>query len=75
MKNDRKFSNDYDRKHCGKRRNCSFRAISPFPTVSKDLYCRHVKHRACLGKVKKMEFKMIGIDGSRIKSDGELVYI
>ena len=27
-------------KHCGKRRNCSLRAISPFPTVfSKDLYC------------------------------------
>ena len=33
------------RKHCGKRRNCSLRAISPFPTVfSKDLYCRHVGH-------------------------------
>ena len=39
------------RKHCGKRRNCSLRAISPFPTVfSNDLYCRHVKTRACLGK-------------------------
>ena len=39
------------RKHCGKRRNCSLRAISPFPTVfSKDLYCRQVKTRACLGK-------------------------
>ena len=39
------------RKHCGKRRNCSLRAISPFPTVfSKALYCRHVKTRACLGK-------------------------
>ena len=26
-------------------------AISPFPAVfSKDLYCRHVKTRACLGK-------------------------
>ena len=25
--------------------------ISPFPTVfSKDLYCRHVKTKACLGK-------------------------
>ena len=33
-----------DRKHCGKRRNCSLRAISLFPTVfSKGLYCRHVK--------------------------------
>ena len=40
-----------DRKHCGKRRNCLLRAISPFPAVfSKDLYCRHVKSRACLGK-------------------------
>ena len=27
------------------------RAISPFPTVfSGDMYCRHVKTRACLGK-------------------------
>ena len=40
------------RKHCGKRRNCSFWAISPFPTVfSKDLHCRHVKARVCLGRV------------------------
>ena len=39
------------RKHCGKRRNWSLRAISPFPSVfSKDLYCRRVKTRACLGK-------------------------
>ena len=39
-------------KHCGKRRNCSFRSISPFPTVLlKGYYCRHVKIRACLGKV------------------------
>ena len=38
------------RKHCEKRRNCSLRAISPFPTVfSKELYYRHVKTRACLG--------------------------
>ena len=34
-----------------KRRNCSFWAISPFPTVfSKDLYGRNVKTRACFGK-------------------------
>ena len=39
------------KKHDGKRRNCSLRAISPFPTVfSKYLYCRHIKTRACLGK-------------------------
>ena len=32
------------RKHCRKRRICSLRAISHFPTVfSKHLYCRHVK--------------------------------
>ena len=40
-----------DRKHFGKRRNCSLWAISPSPMVfSKDLYCKHVKTRACLGK-------------------------
>ena len=40
-------------KHFGKRKNCSIQAISPFPTVfSKDLYCRHVKTRSCLGKDK-----------------------
>ena len=38
-------------KHCWKQRNCSLGAISPFPTVfSKELYCRHIKTRACLGK-------------------------
>ena len=37
--------------YIGKKRNCSSQAISPFPTVfSKDLYYRHVKTRACLGK-------------------------
>ena len=35
----------------GKGRNCSIHAIPPFPAVfPKDLYCRHVKTRACLGK-------------------------
>ena len=35
----------------GKNRNHSSPAISPFPTVfSKDLYCRHIKTRACFGK-------------------------
>ena len=38
------------RKHCGKRRNCSLRAISPFPTVfSKGLIPRSVKRRRCVG--------------------------
>ena len=39
------------RKHKGKRRNCSLRAISPFPTVfSKDLCYRHVKNQGLFGK-------------------------
>ena len=38
------------RKHCGKRRNCSLRAISPFPTVfSKGLFPRGVKRCYCVG--------------------------
>ena len=35
----------------------SIQAISHFPTVfSKDLYCRHVKTRACLGKGERQRF-------------------
>ena len=50
------------RKHCGKRINCSLRAISPFPTVlSKYLYCRHVKTRACLGKGKSHQWGVAGM--------------
>ena len=38
------------RKHCGKRRNCSSRAISPFSTVfSKGLFPRGVKRCHCVG--------------------------
>ena len=38
------------RKHCGKRRNCSLRAISPFPTAfSKGLLPRGVKRCCCVG--------------------------
>ena len=38
------------RKHCGKRRNCSLRSISPFPTVfSKALFPRGVERRHCVG--------------------------
>ena len=41
-------------KHCGKRRNCSLRAISPFPTLfSEDLYGRQVKSRLVWERVKK----------------------
>ena len=43
------------RKHGGKRRNCSLLAILLFPPVfSRDLYYRHVKVRACLGKELKL---------------------
>ena len=42
--------NQTGRKHCGKRRNCSLRAISPFPTVfSKGLFPRGVNRRHCVG--------------------------
>ena len=38
------------RKHCGKRRNCSLRAISPFPIVfSKGLFAWGVKRCHCVG--------------------------
>ena len=48
-KNGRKLSK-WVEKTGGKKRNCSLRAISPFPTVvSKDIYSRHVKTWACLG--------------------------
>ena len=47
--NGRKFSERVE--NTGKRINCSLRAIYPIPTVfSEDLYCRHVKTRACFGK-------------------------
>ena len=47
------------RKHCGKRKKCSLRAISPFPTVfSKELYYRRVKTRVCLGSVKKHDLRL-----------------
>ena len=53
------------RKHCAERRNCSLRAISPFPTVfSGDLYCRHVKTSDCLGK--DLEIYTVG--------EGEVIY-
>ena len=38
------------RKHCGKRRNCSLRAISPFSTVfSKGLFPSGIKRCHCVG--------------------------
>ena len=48
----RKWQKDIQtgRKHCGKRRNCLLRAISPFPTVfSKGLFPRGVKRCHCVG--------------------------
>ena len=48
--NGRKFSKQVENT-VGKSRNCSSRAISPFPTVLlKALNCRPDKTRACLGK-------------------------
>ena len=49
IENDGRKIPETGRKHWGKRRSCSLRATSPFPTVfSKDLHLRHVKTRACL---------------------------
>ena len=46
-------------KHCVKMRNCSLRAISPFPTVfSKDLYCRN---QGLFGKGLKPAFLHYGL--------------
>ena len=48
--NGRKFSKPLENT-VGKGDYCSSQAISPFPTViSNDLYCRHRKTTACLGK-------------------------
>ena len=50
------------RKHYRKRRNYLFLAISPFwQFVSKDLHCRHIKIRACLGKNVSHTFKEHGL--------------
>ena len=41
------------RKHCGKRRNCSLRAIPPFPTMfSKAVICRRVEMSIMESRVK-----------------------
>ena len=39
------------RKHLRKRRNCLLRAFLLLLSFFKNLYCRHVKPRACLGTV------------------------
>ena len=58
-KNGGRFSKRVE-KNCGKRRNCSLRAISPLPTMfSNDSYCRHGKTRTCLGKEKPERKKII----------------
>ena len=48
------------REHRGRRRNCSLRAISPFPTVfSKGLFPRDVKRCHCLGMGSKVSCQTI----------------
>ena len=55
--NGREFSKMVEN-NVGKKRNCLLQAISPIPTTfSKDLYCRHVKTRACLGKSQTLQSK------------------
>ena len=60
------------RKHCEKKRNCSSRAICPFlfPIVfSKDLYCIHVKTRACLEWVKSRNKSIYMYDPCSVKRE------
>ena len=48
---DGRFFSQSDRKHCGNWRKCLLRETSPFSMLfSKDLYCRHIKIKASLGK-------------------------
>ena len=55
------------RKHCGKRRNCSLRAIFPSPTVfSKGLFPRGVKRCYCVGMGKPFPERQI-LDSSKLK--------
>ena len=45
------------RKHCVKWKNCSLRAISPFPTVLKKMFCGHVKNPGLvLERVNRLSF-------------------
>ena len=66
------------RKHCGKRRNGSLQAISPFPKVYlKDLYGRHVKKQALFGKgltLSLVKYQALSLPGDdQIKSSGLLL--
>ena len=66
FENDKKFSK-WVENTVGKRRNCSLRAISPFPSVfSKDFCCKHVKTMACLGKgklfPKQQNFRLVQVE-------------
>ena len=58
------------RKHCQKRRNCSLRAISPFPTMfSEDLFPRGVKMCHCVGMGKLVVTHLLfthGVENSAI---------
>ena len=59
------------RQHCGKRRNCSLRALSPFPTVvSKDLHRRHGKKTGFVWERVKIMSQPDGTQGSTLKSFG-----
>ena len=50
------------RKHCGKRRNCSLRAISPFPTVFfKGLVLQTCKNQDLFGKGLRSSIKPTGL--------------
>ena len=53
-------SSPHGKKPMWKKEKLLVMSISPFPTVfSKDLYCRHAKTRACLGKGEESEFQIL----------------
>ena len=66
------------RKHCGKRGNCSLRAISTFPTVfSKGLFPRGAKMCHCVGildGILQNYFpKRQILDSSKLKESGDVI--
>ena len=61
-------SSQKGRKHCRKRRICSFGAISLFPTVFPEgLFCRHVKTRVCWERVNSLPNDKV-LDWSKLKA-------
>ena len=65
------------RMHCGKRRNCSLRAISPFPSVLKRLVSQGCQKVSLCGNGLTIHSDSVGQDRSaqNVQSDLDLQYI